>query len=73
VQQAERVILGLLVDQLNNICDICKKKGFVYEKKVVDEIFFLCEDCDWSTEDIEMANNLGNIFIDLLQGIKHAK
>lgn len=50
------------MDQLNNICEICKKKGFVYERKVVDEVFLLCEDCDWSTEDIDIANKLGEIF-----------
>jgi hypothetical protein len=55
------------VDQLNNICEVCKKKGFVYEKKVVDETFYLCEDCDWSTDDLEIANKLGNIFISLLK------
>ena len=60
-------MLGLKVDQLNNICDVCKNKGFVYEKKVVDEIFFLCEDCDWSTEDLEIANSLGEIFIKIFQ------
>lgn len=55
------------MDQLNNICEVCKKKGFVYEKKVVDETFYLCEDCDWSTDDFEIANKLGNIFISLLK------
>jgi hypothetical protein len=73
VRHLERAIRGSQVDRLNNICDVCKTKGFVYEKKVVDETFLLCEDCDWSTEDIKIANRLGNIFINLLQGIKRAK
>jgi hypothetical protein len=55
------------VDQLNNICEICKKKGFVYERKVVDEAFLLCEDCDWSTEDLDIANKFGDIFISLIR------
>jgi hypothetical protein len=48
-------------------CDCCQKQGFVYEKKVVDEVFLLCEDCDWSTEDLEIANKLGEIFIKLIK------
>ncbi len=49
------------------ICEVCKKKGFVYEKKVVDEVFLLCENCDWSTEDLEIANKLGEIFSIILK------
>ncbi len=57
--------------QLNNICEVCKLKGFVYEKKVVDETFYLCEDCDWSTEDIEMANYLGEVLIQIIKRDKN--
>lgn len=48
------------------ICDICKEKKFVYEKKVLDELITLCEDCDWSTEDIEEADKFGQAMKDKL-------
>ena len=51
-------------------CEICKKEKFCYERKVVDEIFILCEDCDWSTEDIETAEKIGSAFSDLLKNSK---
>ena len=54
------------MNHLKNICEVCKSKGFVYEKKVVDETFYLCEDCDWSTEDIEIANKIGEQMIQII-------
>jgi hypothetical protein len=48
-------------------CECCHKEGFVYEKKVVDETFFICEDCDWSTADLEEANALGNFIIKIIE------
>lgn len=51
---------------MNNICDVCKKTGFVYERKIVDETFFLCEECDWSQEDIKIANQIGTFMMDLI-------
>ncbi len=49
------------------ICEVCKKNGFVYERKIIDEVFLLCEECDWPTEDIDMANKLGSIFIEIIK------
>jgi|APGre2960657373_1045057.scaffolds.fasta_scaffold26426_4 hypothetical protein len=48
-------------------CESCKKETFTYERKIIDEKFLLCEDCDWSTEDIEIANKLGDFFISLIR------
>jgi len=50
-------------------CDICKEKKFVYEKKVLDELITLCEDCDWSTEDIKEADKIGQAMKDKLSEI----
>lgn len=48
-------------------CECCHKEGFVYERKIVDEVFLLCEDCDWSTEDIEAANYLGEFLVKIIK------
>jgi hypothetical protein len=48
-------------------CECCHKECFVYERKVVDEAFLLCEDCDWSAEDLDIANKFGDIFISLIR------
>ena len=48
------------------ICEVCKKNGFVYERKIIDEAFFLCEECDWSTEDIEIANKIGEMLVEII-------
>ena len=48
-------------------CEVCKKISFVYERKIVDEVFLLCEECDWSTEDIEIANKLGEALIGIIR------
>jgi hypothetical protein len=47
-------------------CECCHKEGFLYERKIVDETFFLCNECDWATEDIEIANNIGEALIAIL-------
>ncbi len=49
------------------ICECCKKRGFVYERKIIDEVFLLCEECDWPIEDIELANKLGDIFVEIIK------
>jgi len=47
-------------------CESCQKQGFVYERKIVDEAFFLCNECDWSAEDIEAANKIGEVLIEII-------
>jgi hypothetical protein len=47
-------------------CECCQKEGFLYERKIVDETFFLCMECDWTSEDIEMANRIGEALIKIL-------
>lgn len=54
-------------------CECCHKESFVYERKIVDETFLLCEECDWSTSDIEEANALGNSMVEIINGIKNKK
>ena len=48
-------------------CESCQAEGFLYERKIVDETFFLCEACDWSTEDIEIANKIGEQMIQVIE------
>lgn len=48
-------------------CEVCKKRSFVYERKIIDEVFLLCEECDWSTEDIEIANKIGEALIKIIR------
>jgi hypothetical protein len=48
-------------------CECCKKNGFVYERKIIDEVFLLCEECDWPTEDIEIANKIGELLIQIIK------
>lgn len=48
-------------------CQICKKEKELSEKKVFDEVLSICEDCDWSTEDIESANRLGLACSDIIK------
>ena len=47
-------------------CECCHEEGFLYERKIVDETFFLCYNCDWSTEDIEAANKIGDALIKII-------
>jgi hypothetical protein len=47
-------------------CESCQAEGFLYERKIVDETFFLCEECDWSSEDIEIANKIGEQMIQVI-------
>jgi len=55
-------------------CECCHKEGFVYERKILDEVFLLCEECDWSPEDIEVANAVGTFMMDLIiKDIKNGK
>ena len=55
-------------------CECCHKEGFIYERKIVDETFLLCEECDWSPEDIEVANAVGTFMMDLIiKDIKNGK
>lgn len=48
-------------------CECCHKQGFVYERKIVDEVFLLCEECDWSTEDIDAANAIGLALTEIIK------
>jgi len=47
-------------------CECCRKESFVYERKIVDETFLLCEECDWSSEDINAANRVGEALIQII-------
>lgn len=51
---------------MNLKCECCHKEGFVYERKILDEVFLLCEECDWSQEDIKIANQIGTFMMDLI-------
>ena len=42
-------------------------EGFISQKTIGDETFFFCDECNWSTDDIETANKIGEQMMQILE------